>query len=152
MEIISPYPHPAFHFKVVFALSSGITDMSFQEVSGIGPEIQSEDVTEGGENRFVHRLPKGVKHPRLVLKRGVASQLSPLVRWCRKVLEGDFSEPIVPTQVGVTLLDEKGIPVAVWSVTGAYPVKWEIEAFNSTKNDVAIEKIELNYSYSTREV
>ena len=32
--------------------------------------MEIETVVEGGENRFVHRLPKPVKHPNLVLKRG----------------------------------------------------------------------------------
>ena len=30
-------------------------------------------MVEGGENRFVHQLPKAVKHPNLALKRGLAS-------------------------------------------------------------------------------
>ena len=33
-------------------------------------------MVEGGENRFVHRLPKPVKHPNLVLKRGLATTSS----------------------------------------------------------------------------
>jgi hypothetical protein len=62
------YPLPAFYFKVITGLRLG-ADTSFQEVRGIGSEIETEEVVEGGENRFVHRLPKAVKHPQLELKR-----------------------------------------------------------------------------------
>lgn len=143
------YPVPAFHFKVGFALTM-LMDTSFQDVSGIGSEVTTEEVVEGGENRYVHRLPVSVKHPQLVLKRGIAEFNSPLVVWCRSVFEGGFNLPILPKMMTVFLLNETQEPVRVWTFANAYPVNWEIEEFNSTKNDVAIEKIELSYNYSNR--
>jgi phage tail-like protein len=140
------YPPSAFYFKVVI----GMTDTSFQEVTGIGSEIETEDVMEGGENRYVHRLPKTVKHPKLILKRGIAKTSSPLVIWCRSVLEADFIAPIVPMPIRVYLWNEKKEPIRAWFFANAYPVNWEVESFNSTKNEVALEKIELSYNYSER--
>ncbi|WP_259366973.1 MULTISPECIES: phage tail protein [unclassified Colwellia] len=144
------YPLPAFQFKVVLSATLGLADTSFQEVTGIGSEIDNEEYVEGGENRYVHNLPKAVKHPKLVLKRGVAKLSSPLVIWCKSVLETDFILPIVPMPLLVFLMNEKGMPNRVWTFANAYPVNWEVEAFNSTKNEVAIEKIELRYNYSNR--
>ncbi len=144
------YPPSAFYFQVAFALASGISDTSFQEVSGISSEIESEEVAEGGENRYVHRLPKGIKHPMLTLKRGIAMNTSPLVKWCRKVLEADFTERIVPQHMTVYLMNGYKIPIRAWSFANAYPVNWEVEDFNSTKNEVAIEKIDFSYTYSNR--
>ena len=144
------YPPPAFYFRVAFSASLGTVDTSFQEVSGISSQIDTEDVVEGGENRFVHKLPKGVSHPNLVLKRGIADSDSPLVLWCRSVLEGDFIEPITTVSLMVNLMNENKVPIRSWSFVDAYPVKWEVDAFNSTKNDVAIETIELSYTYSNR--
>jgi len=143
------YPPSSFYFRVRFAGGAGISDVSFQEVSGISSEIDVESVVEGGENRFVHQLPKGVKHPKLVLKRGIAKKDSGLVKWCISVLE-QFEMPIKPKALHVQLLDGKGYPIRVWSITGAYPVKWEVENFNSTKSEVAIEKIELSYTTVSR--
>ena len=60
----------SFQFAVAFGRSARDPEAAFREVSGIGPEIEVEAVSEGGENRFVHQLPKGAKYPRLVLKRG----------------------------------------------------------------------------------
>lgn len=134
----------------MFATTGGDVDASFQEVSGISTELDTESVPEGGENRFVHTLPKGVKHPHLELKRGIASLSSPLVSWCRSVFEGEFIVPIRPQSLMVQLLDEMHIPIRIWSFANAYPVKWEIEGFGSTKNQVAIEKIVLSYTYANR--
>ena len=44
------------------------------------------------------------------------------------------------------LRDPVMIILIAWSFTGIYPMKWEIDAFNSTKNDVAIETISLRYN------
>ncbi len=145
------YPLPAFHFKVVFPDSPG-EDTSFQEVTGITSEIDTESVVEGGENSFVHTLPKGVKHPNLVLKRGIASTESPLVAWCISVLDGDLSSPIEPRQINVWLMDENSEAIRNWAFANAYPVKWDVGGFNSTKNEVAIETVELSYTYSKREL
>jgi len=144
------YQVPAFHFKVTFIATGGLTDTSFQEVSGINAEVETEPFTEGGENRYVYQLPKAVKHPQLELKRGIAKMSSPLVLWCRSVFEGGFIAPIVPMPLMVSLLNENGMPCRVWTFANAYPVKWDVESFVSTKNEVAIEKIVLNYNYSNR--
>ena len=143
------YPPSAFYFSVDVG---GSTDASFQEVSGIGPELETEDYVEGGENRFVHRLPTTVKHPKLVLKRGVAKLKSPLLIWCKDVLEGGLSKPIKPDLVHVSLLDETSSPIRKWSFANAYPVHWEVDPFNSTNGEVSIETIEMSYSYSVREL
>lgn len=144
------YPPAAFYFKVAFAATGGMSDASFQEVSGISSELETETVEEGGENRFKYQLPKAVKHPNLVLKRGIAELDSPLVVWCKSVLEGGLLLPVEPMLVSVYLMNEEAVPIRGWSFSNAFPVKWEVEAFNSTKNEVAIEKIELGYNYSVR--
>jgi phage tail-like protein len=145
------YPLPAFHFAVRFEGAAGV-DASFQEVGGFGPELETESYREGGENRFVHQLPTGVKHPRLVLKRGVASSDSGLVKWCKEVLEGGLAQRIKPKLVQVSLLDAGGEPLRSWSFENAWPVQWAMDGFRSNKNEVALEKIELLYASSHRDL
>jgi phage tail-like protein len=144
------YPPSAFYFKVMFASTMDNEDTSFQEVSGMSSQLEVEEVQEGGQNRFVHKLPKGVKNANLELKRGTASVDSPLVQWCQSVFEMDFISPITPQSVCVYLMNAEQVPLRAWIFENAYPVKWEVEPFNSTKNDVTIEKIVLSYTYSTR--
>lgn len=140
----------AFHFAVRVGSDAADVDVTFQEVGGIGAELETEIVQEGSEKRYVHQLPKGVKHLRLTLKRGLVPIDSKLVQWCKSVLEGGLVQPSETKEVQVLLRDRDGQTLRHWSFTDAYPVKWEVEAFVATKNEVAIEKLELNYAVVTR--
>jgi phage tail-like protein len=148
--LFDDHPLPAFHFAVTFGLGTLPTDAAFQEVGGIGSEMTTEPVSEGGENRYVLQLPKGTKNTNLTLKRGVASLASPLVLWCKSVIEGGLAVPITPRSVNVLLLDGLHLPVRIWSFDNAYPVKWSVAGFNAMRNEVALETIELSYTTSTR--
>lgn len=146
----SDYPPPAFSFKVVFAGLGGVFDTSFQDVSGIKASIDTETYNELGENNFVLQLPKPPTYDPLVLKRGIADMKSPLVKWCRSVFEGNFVKPVAPMPVQVHLIGENQVPIRSWSFSNAFPISWEVDSFNSTKNEVAIETITLRYDYLSR--
>jgi phage tail-like protein len=142
---MTEYP-VVFHFAVAVDGATANEDGAFQEVGGLESEIELETVVEGGENRFVHRLPKPVKHPNLVLKRGIASSQSQLVTWCKAVLEADFAEAIAPRGIVVSLRDAEGEPLRSWSIGNAFPVKWSVDGFGGMKNEVAIESMEFAYN------
>ena len=62
------YPPVAFHFRVdIEGLTTGDKDVSFQEVSGLNATVGEFTYNEGGENRFVHRLPDRITYDKLVL-------------------------------------------------------------------------------------
>lgn len=149
------YPPVGFHFRVEFAfLASGSNDFRFQEVGGLGAEISTEEVTEGGENRFVHRLPTRAKYSNLVLKRGLLTD-SRLFNWISNAVENIEANPGVadeePTTVNVTLLNEKHEPlVDTYSFVRAWPVKWSVSDFKAMDNSIVIETLELSYQYFTR--
>jgi phage tail-like protein len=151
MDVLTP--PVAFHFSVVFmGMTPPVPDMAFQEVSGLESGLETESVVEGGENRFVHQLPKPAKRGNLKLKRAMTSYASGLVHWCKSTIEGDLAEPITPKDITVSLLNEMRLPVAVWSVGNAYPVKWSVGGFDAMKNELAIETIELAYNTLERKV
>lgn len=144
------YPPAAFHFAVNIGMLATPFDTSFQEVSGLDQKMDTEDLVEGGENRFVHKLPNGVRQGTLSLKRGIATVDSPLMLWCKVVMENGLTLGITPMPVLVHLLDELGLPLRCWALANAYPVRWDIEPFNSIRNETAIEQIDLAYQYCTR--
>ncbi|MEQ1721391.1 MAG: phage tail protein, partial [Nitrosomonas sp.] len=80
----------------------------------------------------------------------IAPLTSPLVLWCKATLESGLSLAIKPLPVLVFLMNEDKVPIRGWSFDSAYPLKWEVESFGSTKNEVAIEKIVLSYTSSNR--
>ena len=135
----------AFHFSISFADETGIA-FTCQEVSGLDSDLDVDQIVEGGENRFVYRLPKGGKHSNLKLKRGLAGQNSRLIAWCKAAIESGFDTPIQPQNITVSLSNERGIPLTTWKLSNTYPVKWSVGGFDAMKNEVAVEEIELAFA------
>lgn len=135
------HPPLGFHFKVEFANLKG--EFQFQSVSGLTVDLETEEIAEGGENRFKHKLPVKTKFPNLVLKRGMLID-SELIKWCRDAVE-DFS--ITPTDLTISLLNEEHEPLITWNVVHAYPVKWATADFNAEESKIVVETIELAYNY-----
>jgi phage tail-like protein len=152
------YPLPGFYFTLRVLEKPSIEvphpeiDASFQEISGIEAEFDTEPVVEGGENRFVHRLPKQGMHPNLVLKRGVTTNDSFLAEWIAKTVVSNLTSSIQPHDLIVTLLNERGGPAITWTFANAYPVKYSVSALNSQENKILIETLELAYNYFKRDV
>jgi len=151
------YPPGGFHFRVAFSGVSGMgvdDQQRFQDVSGLSFEIETETLREGGENRFEHKLPKRVKYPNLVLKRGLITNKI-LTDWINSAKDGFFwASPVPffqPADILITLMDEAGEAVAVWNVVQAYPVKWAMSDLNANGNNVVVETIELAYQYFERQ-
>ena len=126
-------------------------DGSFQEISGIDRELEVQALPEGGENGFTHQLPKRGKHPNLVLKRGIVPDTSALANWAETTIESDFTTPITPRNLMVTLL---GVPdkLIIWTFTNAYPVKWSTSGFKAMDNALAVETLEMAYATVKREI
>lgn len=145
INLFKVYPTAGFHFLVNIGLDPDPLDISFQEVSGIGTTLTYEPYVEGGENRFVHHLPRAVQYRPLVLKRGffVGSALS---LWCKLALE-DFV--FLPKDVTVSLLNEQHIPLAAWYFRNALPKEWSYSPFDAQKNAIVIETLTLQYQYYT---
>jgi phage tail-like protein len=142
-------PPASFHFAV--SLSGNWLESSFQEVSGLKAEWTTEDVREGGQNRFVHRLPLRTRYSNVVLKRGVVLTPSPLAEWLKKSFRANFSSARVETKsVIILLLNSKRIPVLKWWLAGAYPVSWDHSPLASMENNLLIETIELSYAFFER--
>ncbi|MBN1987648.1 MAG: phage tail protein [Prolixibacteraceae bacterium] len=135
------YPPAGFHFKVEFANLK--SEFEFQSVSGLTVELTTEEIAEGGENRFKHKLPVRTSFPNLVLKRGLVTDSS-LIKWCRDAVE-DFN--ITPTDITISLLNQEHEPLMTWNVVHAYPLKWAVADFNAEESKLVVETIELAYSY-----
>lgn len=144
----SYYPPVGFHFRVEFDfLKPDSNDARFQEVSGLNTELGIEEISEGGENRYSHRLPTRGKFANLILKRGLLND-SELIDWCKDAIENFTFEP---TTVNVTLLNEEHQPMGdTFSFINAWPVKWSVSDFKAQENSIVVETLELSYSYFKR--
>ncbi|WP_305989065.1 phage tail protein [Roseibium sp. MMSF_3544] len=145
MALAHPYNLPLVHnFRVEFDLAgAGDLDVRFREVSGLSMELEQETVTEGGENRFVHKVPVRASYPDLVLKRGLIAE-SAVTQWIRDAIQSLVIRPIT---LSVVLLDPKLEPLRTFSVVNAWPKKWTVSDFNAETSEVAVETLELAYAY-----
>lgn len=137
----------SFYFKVKI----GNEEFAFKEVSGLNVEMEIETLKEGGVNNYEYKLPKQIKHTNLVLKRAILPVKNNLIVWIRGIMEGDFSSPLKPRDIVVSLLDHEGNPLNTWTCEKAYPVKWDIESMDSEKNNIMIESIEFVYQSLKRQ-
>jgi phage tail-like protein len=138
------YPPVCFHFKVeVLGLTANAHDVRFMEVSGLSVELATEEVPEGGENRFIQKFPTRAKYPDLVLKRGLLVN-SGIVTWIRECIE---DQNIQPKNLDIKLLNEEHQPLLTWHVVNAYPTKWAVSDFNASSNTVVVESLQFFYQY-----
>lgn len=135
------FPPLGFHFKVEF---ENIKDeFQFQSVSGLASELLTEEIAEGGENRFKHKLPLKTRYSNLVLKRGLLVN-SELAHWCHEAID-NFN--IKPANITIKLLNEKHEPLVTWNVVHAYPLKWNVSDLNAEESKMVVETLELAYNY-----
>lgn len=140
------YPPVAFHFKVeVNDLPGNADDVRFTEVSGLAVELSSEEVPEGGENRFVQAYPLRAKYTPLILKRGLLPR-SEILGW---ILECVTNTTVKPKNIDVTLLNEEGQPLFTWHVVKAWPTKWSVADLNASSNAVLVESLQFSYQHFT---
>src|SRR5450432_470903 len=119
------YPLTGFHFSVAFEKFTKIhNDVAFQEVTGLSVtvDVESNTYAEGGENRFVHRLPGRTKYEDIILKRGKILD-SEITDWCVDAVENFNYQP---TNLQISLLNEDHKKVSTWYVVNAIPIKYEI--------------------------
>ena len=138
-------PPVGFYFTASIDGETGFA--SFQEVSGISTNMETK-IKEGGENRFVHKVPGRVKYDNLVLKRGLMGSSS-FKTWVANTLKSGFADPIKPKTVIVQLIDANSPTKAImtWTFHDAYPVKWDVSSIKSDSNEMMVESLELSYSY-----
>ena len=140
-------PPTGFFFSVDFYDGSTKKFSSFKEVSGLTVKVNTEDITQGGENGFKYRLPTGASYENLVLKRALNVDSS-LVEWCKDAIE-NFDFKLKTVTVKLLQLDSNSTgskPLAVWEFSDAYPVGWNLSNLDAMGNNLAIETIELAFT------
>ena len=116
----------------------GQKQASFTEVSGLSVEMNVEEVQEGGNNHFVHRLPGQCKVGNLVLKGGVVSA-SEFFKWMMEIAQGRITR----RNISVILYDLKGAELMRWNFINAFPIKWTGPNLKADDTLATIESLEI---------
>ena len=125
---------PSSGFSILVEID-GVGSFVFTEVESLGSESEVVETLEGGL-----KFPRRVRFPNVTLRRGLTTDRM-LWDWRQAVVEGRSYR----REVVIALLDDAGRPVLCWRLHGAWPAKWELSELDSSKNEVAIETVELAY-------
>lgn len=144
-------PLPAYRFLVTLdptdaylppaqsALITLIAAGQFQEVKGLGAELEVLAYAEGGVNDFTHQLPVRHSWSRITLSRGVVRDPG-LFFWYKAGLTQSLG---ARRDGAILLLTPSGLPAIAWTFRAGLAVKWTGPELHATTNAVAIESLEI---------
>ena len=137
---------PPFVGRFVFEVE-GRTIGAFTEVSGLSVQIEVEDVAEGGQNAYTHKLLGRMKWPNLVLKRGITDS-NALFDWLMECSGEGFAKEnrVVGRSGKVSVLSAAGKPVRTWEFENAKPVRWSGPKLAASARELAVEELEVCHS------
>jgi phage tail-like protein len=128
--------HTSFRFMVSI---EGLNVAAFTECTLPNLQVETEEIKEGGQNTYTHKLPVRINAGTITLRSGLTRN-DALLKWYLQVLKGDMKN--ATRTVTVVIFDSLGKRVATWTFHGAYPVKWSGPALKTSDSVVAIEEIE----------
>ncbi|HEU4833212.1 MAG TPA: phage tail protein [Pyrinomonadaceae bacterium] len=111
----------------------------FQEVRGLGADLEVTPYSEGGVNDKVHQLPVRHSWTRITLKRGLT-----LGRGLWEWYEAGLTQSLGARRDGaILLMSPAGAVMAAWEFYGGLAAKWTGPEFNAMQNAVAVESVEI---------
>jgi phage tail-like protein len=138
---------PPFVGKFIFKIGA-LQIGAFTEVTGLGVSIDVEELMEGGQNAYTHKLLGRMRWPNIVLKRGVTDS-NALFTWLLQFSGDGFNgadNKIKPETGSISVLTPKGAPFRTWSLIEVKPVKWTGPRLAASSRDLAIEELEVCHS------
>ena len=138
---------PPFVGKFIFKIGE-LQIGAFTEVTGLGVSIDVEELMEGGQNAYTHKLLGRMRWPNIVLKRGLTDS-DALFTWLSKFSGNGFngaSNKIKPETGSISVVTPKGDPFRTWSLIDVKPVKWTGPRLAASSRDLAIEELEVCHS------
>ena len=130
------YPLPVFHFAVEW----GGTRIGFSEVSGLTQEAQAIEYRDGVSPEYCTiKMPGLREYSNVTLKRGIVAADNEFFSWLNTIKMNKVER----RDIVVSLLNEEHIPVMIWKIHNAFPVKVEGPGLKASGNEVAVESIEL---------
>lgn len=153
-------PLPSFKFLVTLdpadaylppaqaALVALVALGAFQEVKGLGADLEVTAHPEGGVNDFVHQLPVRHSWGRISLRRGIARDPG-LWDW----YAAGLTQSLGARRDGcILLLTPAGIPAVAWTFRAGLAAKWTGPDLVATDSAIAIEGLEIAHQGLTQVV
>jgi phage tail-like protein len=123
----------------------GVEIGRFMEITGLEVHVGVDEIEEGSQNGFVHKVPGRMTWPHLVLRRGI-TQTDTLLDWLRGSSGEQFGgngNKLTRKTAAITLIAPGGGRLRAWEVEGAFPIRWTGPRFASDSADRAVEELEI---------
>lgn len=117
----------------------------FSSVNGLSMSVTTEDIVEGGENGYVHKLPGRLTWQNITFKRGVTDG-NALFDWISKTSGEGFASnqnKVERPSGAITALGSDGRRLRSWVLDEVMPVRWNGPSFDSTSNNALEEELEI---------
>jgi phage tail-like protein len=135
--LVTLLPGDAYLPPAQQALLAQFSGGEFQEVKGLGADLEVTAYPEGGVNDHVHQLPVRHSWSRIVLKRGVVRDPG-LWSW----YVAGLSQSLGARRDGtIILMTPAGTPASSWTFTGGLAAKWVGPELNAMQSAVAVESL-----------
>ena len=132
-------PLQKFKFRLtVPGLPAGI---GFQKVSGLSHELAVTEYEEGGF-AYAHKLPGRPSVGEITAERGSYADTS-----FQDLLKATLTNPSFRSTIIFEQLDRYGNTVRVYKLAEAWVSKWEGSDADAGSDDVAIEKLTIQFEY-----
>lgn len=132
-------PLQKFKFRLTIpGLPAGI---GFQKVSGLTQEVGVTEYDEGGFSH-THKLPGRQKVGEVTAERGSYADKS-----FQNLLQQTLTNPSMRNTIIFEQLDRYGKAVRTYKLAEAWVSKWEGSDFDASSDDVAIEKLTIQFEY-----
>lgn len=135
---------PVVSSRFIFS-ADGLWLGAFNEISGLGAQIDVSPIPEGGQNEFIHQRPSGIQWNNIVLKRGVTDSEG-LYQWFKEVSGDSFAgnrDKFEYKSCVILALEPDGSISREWAVYEAIPVRWTGPTFSADSSEVAVEELEI---------
>ena len=132
-------PLQKFKFRLTIpGLPSGI---GFQKVSGLTHEVAVTEYDEGGFD-YTHKMPGRQKVSEVVAERGVYADST-----FHEMVKQTLTNPSLRNTVIFEQLNRYGETIHTYKLAEAWVSKWEGSDADASSDDVAIEKLTIQFEY-----
>lgn len=131
-------PFGSYGFNVALKVDGLAEEACFQEVSGLGLQVEIQDIVEGGLNNTTRKLMGNATYPNLVFKRGLCSKN--MFSWLTSYINSSSKKRISGS---IAILGDDGKPAVTYTFSGGLPVKWDGPQLSVSQNAIAMESLEI---------
>lgn len=135
-SINSDYPITAFRYTAKI----GDDDVAFSEISGLNIGYETTEYKEATKDGIRTLQVVGQRDvPTVTMKRGIFEKSLQLYDWLNSMHTDDFERK----DIVISMLNNNNEAVITWTITNAFPVKFEGPSLDATSNDVSFQSLEV---------